>query len=158
MGEFFNSQRRQRRILFPRYRYSNISNITRSNFNDVSSSPIRNPMNITMDNNENIMDLDLDKIQKMKHNILSELELSENKYSSIMNSLREYKYIDEIHGFLKDYCQTRFDLIQNVSVVYGGSVKLENCEEILSSNNVDGLLIGGASLDPETFSKIYNFS
>ena len=32
MGEFFNSQRRQRRILFPRYRYSNISNITRSNF------------------------------------------------------------------------------------------------------------------------------
>ena len=48
------------------------------------------------DNNENIMDLDLDKIQKMKHNILSELELSENKYSSIMNSLREYKYIDEI--------------------------------------------------------------
>ena len=68
------------------------------------------------------------------------------------------KYIDEIHGFLKDYCQTRFDLIQNVSVVYGGSVKLENCEDILSSNNVDGLLIGGASLDPETFSKIYNFS
>ena len=48
------------------------------------------------DNNENIMDLDLDKIQKMKHNILSELELSEDKYSSIMNSLREYKYIDEI--------------------------------------------------------------
>jgi len=68
------------------------------------------------------------------------------------------KYIDEIHGFLKDYCQTRFALKQNVSVVYGGSVKLENCEEILSSNNVDGLLIGGASLDPETFSKIYNFS
>lgn len=48
------------------------------------------------DNNENIMELDLDKIQKMKHNILSELELSEDKYSSIMNSLREYKYIDEI--------------------------------------------------------------
>ena len=63
-----------------------------------------------------------------------------------------------IRDSLKDYCQTRFALKQNVSVVYGGSVKLENCEEILSSNNVDGLLIGGASLDPETFSKIYNFS
>ncbi len=48
------------------------------------------------DNNENIMELDLDKIQKMKHDILSELELSEDKYSSIMNSLKEYKYIDEI--------------------------------------------------------------
>ena len=48
------------------------------------------------DNNENIMDLDLDKIQKMKHNILSELDLTDDKYNSIMNSLREYKYIDEI--------------------------------------------------------------
>ena len=48
------------------------------------------------DNNENIMDLDLDKIQKMKHNILSELDLTDDKYNSMMNSLREYKYIDEI--------------------------------------------------------------
>tara|TARA_B100000768_G_scaffold363_1_gene434 strand:- start:1248 stop:1673 length:426 start_codon:yes stop_codon:yes gene_type:complete len=48
------------------------------------------------DNNENIMELDLDKIQKMKHNILSELDLTDDKYNSMMNSLREYKYIDEI--------------------------------------------------------------
>ena len=48
------------------------------------------------DNNENIMDLDLDKIQKMKHNILSELDLTDDKYNSIMKSLSEYKYIDEI--------------------------------------------------------------
>ena len=48
------------------------------------------------DNNENIMELDFDKIQKMKHNILSELGLPEDKYISIMKSLREYKYIDEI--------------------------------------------------------------
>ena len=42
--------------------------------------------------------------------------------------------------------------------MYGGSVKLTNCEDILSSGEVDGLLIGGASLDPDTFSKIYNLS
>lgn len=48
------------------------------------------------DNNENIMELDLDKIQKMKHNILSELDLTDDKYNSMINSLREYKYIDEI--------------------------------------------------------------
>ena len=34
----------------------------------------------------------------------------------------------------------------------------DNCEEIISSTNVDGLLIGGASLNPETFTKIYNLS
>jgi|TARA_B110000858_G_scaffold162905_1_gene188216 hypothetical protein len=48
------------------------------------------------DNNENIMDLDLDKIEKMKHNILSELDLTDDKYNSIIKSLSEYKYIDEI--------------------------------------------------------------
>jgi len=48
------------------------------------------------DNNENIMELDLDKIQKMKHNILSELDLTDDKYNSIIKSLSEYKYIDEI--------------------------------------------------------------
>ena len=36
--------------------------------------------------------------------------------------------------------------------------KNEEYEEILSSSEVDGLLIGGASLDPDTFSKIYNLS
>jgi len=67
-------------------------------------------------------------------------------------------YIEDIHGFIKDYCDTELDFEEKVSVVYGGSVKLNNCEEILSSGNVDGLLIGGASLDSETFSKIYNLS
>ena len=40
------------------------------------------------DNNENIMELDFDKIEKMKRNILLELELSEDKYNSIINSLK----------------------------------------------------------------------
>ena len=44
------------------------------------------------------------------------------------------------------------------AVLYGGSVNLGNCEEIISSTDVDGLLIGGASLNSETFSKIYNLS
>ena len=67
------------------------------------------------------------------------------------------KYIESIHQFIKIYLN-KLNKEKNISVVYGGSVKLENCEDILSSNNVDGLLIGGASLDPDTFSKIYNIS
>ena len=67
------------------------------------------------------------------------------------------KYIESIHQFIKTYLNT-LNKEKNISVVYGGSVKLENCEDILSCNNVDGLLIGGASLDPDTFSKIYNIS
>jgi triosephosphate isomerase len=67
------------------------------------------------------------------------------------------KYIQSIHLFIKDYLN-KLNKEKNISVVYGGSVKLDNCEDILSCNNVDGLLIGGASLDPDTFSKIYNLS
>lgn len=41
-------------------------------------------------------------------------------------------------------------------VLYGGSVKVSNAAEILALNNVDGLLVGGASKDPKEFAKICN--
>ena len=67
-------------------------------------------------------------------------------------------YIEEVHSFIKEFCYKELNFKEKLSVVYGGSVKLTNCEDILSSSEVDGLLIGGASLDPDTFSKIYNLS
>ena len=67
-------------------------------------------------------------------------------------------YIEEVHCFIKEFCSQELNFKEKVSVVYGGSVKLTNCEDILSSGEVDGLLIGGASLDPVTFTKIYNLS
>ena len=67
-------------------------------------------------------------------------------------------YIEEVHCFIKEFCSYELNFKEKVSVVYGGSVKLTNCEDILSSGEVDGLLIGGASLDPDTFAKIYNLS
>tara|TARA_Y100000768_G_scaffold246129_1_gene186669 strand:+ start:990 stop:1718 length:729 start_codon:yes stop_codon:yes gene_type:complete len=73
-----------------------------------------------------------------------------------LNATKEY--IEEVHNFIKDKCNSMLGFTKNISVLYGGSVNLDNCEDILSSNNVDGLLIGGASLDSETFTKIYNFS
>jgi len=41
-----------------------------------------------------------------------------------------------------------------VRVLYGGSVKAENAAELLALPDVDGALVGGASLDPETFAEI----
>ena len=43
---------------------------------------------------------------------------------------------------------------QAVRVLYGGSVKPENCPEILGQPDVDGALVGGASTDPEGFARI----
>ncbi len=43
---------------------------------------------------------------------------------------------------------------QQVRVLYGGSVKHDNAAEILAQPDVDGALVGGASLDPEGFARI----
>ena len=39
-------------------------------------------------------------------------------------------------------------------ILYGGSVKPANCAEIIALDNVDGVLVGGASLQSESFSQI----
>ena len=45
---------------------------------------------------------------------------------------------------------------KNVKVLYGGSVNGQNIEEILSVNNVNGVLVGGASLKIKDFLAIYS--
>lgn len=45
---------------------------------------------------------------------------------------------------------------KNVSLLYGGSVKAENAQELISIPHVDGFLIGGASLEVKSFLKICN--
>jgi triosephosphate isomerase (TIM) len=46
------------------------------------------------------------------------------------------------------------DAAQGVRILYGGSVKPDNAAEILAQPDVDGALVGGASLDPEGFASI----
>jgi triosephosphate isomerase (TIM) len=46
------------------------------------------------------------------------------------------------------------DVARNVRVLYGGSVKSTNIAEITAQVDVDGALVGGASLDPEEFSAV----
>jgi len=58
--------------------------------------------------------------------------------------------IDEIHGFLKKNIEKSIDF----KIIYGGSVKSENSKSIVNLTNVDGVLVGGASLNPIEFSKI----
>jgi len=70
----------------------------------------------------------------------------------------EISYIEEIHKFIKEELKNKSNSTNYISVVYGGSVNLDNCKEIYFSEQVDGLLIGGASLDSDTFAKIYNMS
>ncbi len=45
----------------------------------------------------------------------------------------------------------------NVSIQYGGSVKPDNIDEIMAQPEIDGALVGGASLQPESFARIVNY-
>lgn len=49
------------------------------------------------------------------------------------------------------------DTCDAVIIQYGGSVKPENAEEIMNMDEIDGALVGGASLDPVKFMEIINF-
>jgi triosephosphate isomerase len=42
-------------------------------------------------------------------------------------------------------------------ILYGGSVKSANIVDIMRQPNIDGALVGGASLDPEEFARICKF-
>lgn len=46
---------------------------------------------------------------------------------------------------------------QDVPIQYGGSVKPGNIDEIMAQSQIDGALVGGASLKPDSFSRIVNF-
>ena len=54
----------------------------------------------------------------------------------------------------QNYGQT---VAERVIIQYGGSVKSKNAKELFTMSDIDGGLVGGASLDPEEFSKIVNF-
>ena len=51
----------------------------------------------------------------------------------------------------------RQDVAKRVIIQYGGSVKSANCKELFTTSDIDGGLVGGASLDPEEFAKIINY-
>ncbi|MDA7778092.1 triose-phosphate isomerase [Flavobacteriaceae bacterium] len=64
----------------------------------------------------------------------------------------------EMHAFIRQQIESQYDaaLADRVSILYGGSVKPNNAKEIFSMADVDGGLIGGASLNAEDFMAIVN--
>ena len=64
--------------------------------------------------------------------------------------------IQEMHEFIRNLIKSNYgiDTSENVRILYGGSVKPNNAKEIFSLEDVDGGLIGGASLNASDFSEI----
>lgn len=62
----------------------------------------------------------------------------------------------EIHAYARQWFGNQFsaEAAAQIRILYGGSVKAENAAELLSQPDIDGALVGGASLDSHTFSAI----
>ncbi len=66
---------------------------------------------------------------------------------------------NSIKSIRNKICQIYGQNVGNgVIIQYGGSVKSTNCKELFTTSDIDGGLVGGASLDPEEFAKIINFN
>lgn len=64
--------------------------------------------------------------------------------------------VQEIHSFCRQVLTQIFskEKAEAVSILYGGSVKEDNAQGFASCPDVDGLLVGGASIDPQEFSRV----
>jgi triosephosphate isomerase len=60
----------------------------------------------------------------------------------------------EASAFIRDVLRMRGGAGDSIRILYGGSVKLGNAAELLALPDVDGALVGGASLDPDEFAGI----
>jgi triosephosphate isomerase len=61
----------------------------------------------------------------------------------------------EVHAFIRKILSAASEeLARSTRILYGGSVKADNAEGLLGQPDLDGVLVGGASLDPTGFGKI----
>jgi triosephosphate isomerase len=65
----------------------------------------------------------------------------------------------EVHAFTrKVYSQMYDDASQKVRILYGGSVNPTNVSDLMKQPDIDGGLVGGASLEAESFTKLVRYS
>ena len=65
----------------------------------------------------------------------------------------------EMHGYVRRKLEESHGtaVSDKIRILYGGSVKPDNIAELMEQEDVDGALVGGASLEAESFSKIVNY-
>ena len=65
--------------------------------------------------------------------------------------------VAEVHQFIRERLAARYgDTAEKIRILYGGSVKPSNAKDLMDIANVDGALVGGASLKADEFLRIAN--
>ena len=66
---------------------------------------------------------------------------------------------EQMHSFIRATTREMFadEVAEGMRILYGGSVKPDNIRDLMDQPDIDGALVGGASLEPESFAKIVNY-
>jgi len=66
----------------------------------------------------------------------------------------------EVHAFVRNWFAKQLDpeFAQGLRILYGGSVKPSNVNDLMAMEDIDGALVGGASLDPRSFSQLVHYN
>jgi len=71
----------------------------------------------------------------------------------------EPREAEEVHSAVRELLYEMYEpgVVKEVRIIYGGSVKPDNIDELMAQPNIDGALVGGASLKAADFARIINF-
>lgn len=66
---------------------------------------------------------------------------------------------EEVHHYIREWVSKKVggEIAGQIRIVYGGSVKPDNCAELLKKPDIDGVLVGGASVSVDSFLQIVNY-
>ena len=115
------------------------------------------------ESNDTFSVLDKQVVNGLENLVLSDLETLIIAYEPVWaigtGKTATSKQAQEIHQYLRSLIEKKFgnNLASSVRILYGGSVKPDNIKELMLMPDIDGALVGGASLNAKTFSKIVNF-
>ena len=109
----------------------------------------------------------LDQIEKGETNKVIEYEINELEGIDFYKIVLAYEPIwaigtgktatpepaEEVHKFIRDLIQKKYnhEIASNLCILYGGSAKPDNIEALIRKPDIDGALVGGASLDADSF-------
>lgn len=65
----------------------------------------------------------------------------------------------EVHAFIRKRCRSLWDkaVANEIRIMYGGSVKPDNVDSLMAKSDIDGMLVGGASLEVASFGRIVQY-
>jgi triosephosphate isomerase (TIM) len=69
------------------------------------------------------------------------------------------KQAAEVHGYIRDWLKKNYNqtIAEEKRILYGGSVKPDNIDELMAEQDLDGALVGGASLEAQSFIRLVKF-